>query len=62
MQQRTTRVNASEETVKIGPLGIRFLLTGNDSNGSVSMFEIPQGLQAPRVPRQACSLHNTMRV
>jgi quercetin dioxygenase-like cupin family protein len=40
MQQRTTRVNASEETIKIGPLGIRFLLTGDDSNGSVSVFEV----------------------
>ena len=33
MQQGTTRVNPSEETIKIGPLGIRFLLTGDDSNG-----------------------------
>src|SRR6266480_6387939 len=40
MQQRTTKVNASEETIKIGPLGIRFLLTGDDSNGSVSVFEV----------------------
>ena len=40
MQQRTTRLNPSEETIKIGPLGIRFLLTGNDSNGSVSVFEV----------------------
>ena len=40
MQQRTTRVNASEEIIKIGPLGIRFLLTGDDSSGSVSVFEI----------------------
>jgi len=40
MQQRTTRVNPSEETIKIGPLGIRFLLTGDDSNGSVSVFEV----------------------
>jgi hypothetical protein len=37
MQQRTARVNPSEETIKIGPLGIRFLLTGDDSNGSVSV-------------------------
>jgi hypothetical protein len=37
MQPRTTRVNASEEDIKIGPLGIRFLLTGDDSNGSVSL-------------------------
>src|SRR5215470_16758141 len=40
MHQRTTKVNASEETIKIGPLGIRFLLTGDDSNGSVSAFEV----------------------
>ena len=40
MQQRTNRVNPSEETIRIGPLGIRFLLTGEDSNGSVSVFEV----------------------
>ncbi len=40
MQQGMSRVNASEETIKIGPLGIRFLLTGDDSNGSVSVFEV----------------------
>ena len=34
------RVNPSEETIKIGPLGIRFLLTGEDSNGSASVFEV----------------------
>ena len=51
MQQRINRVNPSEETIKIGPLEIRFLLTGDDSNGSVSVFEvlIPAGqkLAAP---------------
>jgi quercetin dioxygenase-like cupin family protein len=40
MQQTTTRVNPSEETIKIGPVEVRFLLTGNDSNGSVSVFEV----------------------
>jgi len=40
MQHGTIRVNPSEETIKIGPLGIRFLLTGDDSNGSVSVFEV----------------------
>ena len=40
VQQRATRVNASEETIKIGPLEIRFLLTGDDSTGSVSVFEV----------------------
>ena len=40
MQPHMTRVNPSEETIKIGPLGIRFLLTGDDSGGSVSVFEV----------------------
>ena len=40
MQPHSTRVNASEETINIGPLRIRFLLTGDDSNGSVSVFEV----------------------
>lgn len=45
------RVNPSEETITIGPLRIRFLLTGNDSGGSASMFEfsvpVGQKLAAP---------------
>ena len=40
MQPQKVSVNASEETIKIGPLDIRFLLTGKDSNGSVSVFEV----------------------
>lgn len=40
MQPGTTRVNPSEEAIKIGPLGIRFLLTGDDSNGNLSVFEV----------------------
>jgi quercetin dioxygenase-like cupin family protein len=45
------RVSPSEESIKIGPLEIRFLLTGEDSGGSVSVFEvlvpIGQKLAAP---------------
>ncbi len=40
VRQGTNRVNPSEETIKLGPLGIRFLLSGEDSNGSVSVFEV----------------------
>ncbi len=40
MRHGTIRVNPSEEALKIGPLGIRFLLTGDDSNGSVAVFEV----------------------
>ena len=49
MHQRTMRVNPSEETIKIDPLGIRFLLTGDDSNGNASVFEVlvPAGQKLP---------------
>ena len=46
-----TKVNPSDETIPIGPLSIHFLLTGEDSNGSVSVFEVKvpagQKLAAP---------------
>ncbi|HTM38923.1 MAG TPA: cupin domain-containing protein [Terriglobales bacterium] len=40
MQQYSGRVNPSEEIIKIGPLQIRFLVTGDDTNGNVSVFEV----------------------
>src|SRR5688572_25664047 len=44
-------VNPSEEIISLGPLGIRFLLTGDDTKGSVSIFEVTvpagQKLAAP---------------
>ena len=40
MQQGTHKVNPSEETIKVGPVEIRFLLTGDDSHGSASVFEV----------------------
>jgi len=54
MTTHTTRVNPSEETIKIGPLGIRFLLTSSDSNGSVSVFEltVPVGQKLPAPPHK----------
>ena len=33
-------VNPSEETVRLGPLAVRFLITGENSNGSVAAFEV----------------------
>jgi len=51
MQKQITRVDPSEETIRIGPIEVRFLLTGEDSSGSVSVFEfsVPAGqkLAAP---------------
>jgi quercetin dioxygenase-like cupin family protein len=34
------RVNPSEETIQLGPLAVRFLLTGDDSTGSVAAFDL----------------------
>ncbi len=36
----TTTVNPSQETITIGPVSVRFLLTGGDTNGSLSVFEV----------------------
>jgi quercetin dioxygenase-like cupin family protein len=45
------RVNPSDETIRLGPLAVRFLITGENSNASVAAFEIsvPSGqrLAAP---------------
>ncbi len=51
MPQRITKINPSEEHIAIGPVEVRFLLTGNDSDNKVSVFEfsVPAGekLAAP---------------
>ena len=53
MAQRTIdlAVNPSDETIRLGPLAVRFLVGGDDSNGSVAAFElvVPGGqrLMAP---------------
>ncbi len=36
----TTIVNPSEENITLGPVSVRFLLTGEDTNGSLSIFEV----------------------
>ena len=45
------RINPSEETIQIGTpgIGIRFLLTREDTNGSMSVFEfsVPSGHKLP---------------
>lgn len=48
---KSSTVNPAEEIIRIGPLAIRFLLTGENTNGSVSVFEVTvparQKLAAP---------------
>ena len=40
MPPQTTdlHVNPSDETIRLGPLAVRFLITGDDSTGSVAAF------------------------
>ncbi|HVC46278.1 MAG TPA: cupin domain-containing protein [Terracidiphilus sp.] len=33
-------VNPAEETIRLGPLEVRFLVTGESSGGTVAMFEV----------------------
>jgi len=33
-------VNPSDETIRLGPLAVRFLLTGDNSTGSIAVFEL----------------------
>ena len=44
-------VNPSDETIRLGPLAVRFLVTGEHSNGSIATFELivpgAQRLTAP---------------
>jgi len=51
MLQRTDgiRVNPADETIGIGGFTVRFLVTGNESNGSVAAFElaVPGSMQLP---------------
>ena len=54
MTQKQTighRVNPSEEIIHVGPLVVRFLLTGDNSTGSIAAFELTvpaaQSLPAP---------------
>jgi quercetin dioxygenase-like cupin family protein len=53
MTQQTIglHVNPSDETIRLGPLAVRFLLTGDNSGGSIAAFELmvpgAQRLSAP---------------
>lgn len=50
-QTANLRVDPSEEVIRLGPLQVRFLITGEDSGGSVAAFELlvpaAQRLTAP---------------
>jgi quercetin dioxygenase-like cupin family protein len=47
-------VNPSDETIHLGPLTVRFLVTGADASGSVALFE----LTVPGAQRLAAPAHS----
>jgi quercetin dioxygenase-like cupin family protein len=48
------RVNPSDEMIRLGPLAVRFLITGENSGGSVAAFE----LVVPGAERLAAPAHS----
>ena len=56
MTPQTTDVhmNPSEETIRLGPLAVHFLVTGENSHGSIAVFE----LLVPAAERLAAPAHS----
>ena len=48
------QVNPSDETIRLGPLAVRFLITAADASGSVAVFE----LTVPAAQRLAAPAHS----
>jgi len=53
-QTTDVRVNPDDETIHIGPLAVRFLVTGEHASGSVAVFE----LAVPAAQRLAAPAHS----
>jgi quercetin dioxygenase-like cupin family protein len=52
-QTTPVHINPSDETIRLGPLAVRFLVTGEDASGSVALFE----LTVPGAQRLAAPAH-----
>jgi quercetin dioxygenase-like cupin family protein len=48
------QTNPADETIRLGPLTVRFLITGEDATGSVAVFE----LTVPAARRLAAPAHS----
>src|SRR5262245_18026809 len=53
-QTSKIHINPSDEMIRLGPLGVRFLITGNDATGSAALFE----LTVPGAQRLAAPAHS----
>ena len=52
--QTRLHVSPADETIRLGPLAVRFLLTGDHSNGSLAAFEV----LVPAAQRLAAPAHS----
>ena len=53
-QSTGVHVNPADEAIRLGPLTVRFLITGEDASGSVALFE----LTVPAAQRLAAPAHS----
>jgi quercetin dioxygenase-like cupin family protein len=53
-QTSDVHVNPSDETIRLGPLAVRFLITSGDASGTVALFE----LTVPAEQRLAAPAHS----
>ena len=53
-QTGALHVNPSDETIRLGPLAVRFLITGEHASGSIAVFE----LTVPSAQRLAAPAHS----
>jgi len=54
VQKTDVKINPSDETIRLGPLAVRFLITGDDASGSLALFE----LAVPAAQRLAAPAHS----
>lgn len=58
LQATDVRVNPADETISIGGLAVRFLLDGDNSSGSIALFELTvQGGQRLPAPAHSHDLY-----
>lgn len=61
-QQAQARLNPADETIHVGAVQIRFLVTGAESNGSAAIFEltVPAGVKLPAPPHSHDAYEETL--
>ena len=53
-QRTDVNINPADETIHLGPLAVRFLITGDNASGSLALFE----LTVPAAQRLAAPAHS----